>query len=64
MSQANHNPDFDLAQGSRQVALTVLYLFKMIPKNHKQSIIIYTESNAKSDTIDIVIAVVSQANLS
>ncbi len=27
VSQANHDPDFDLAEGSHQVAITLLYLF-------------------------------------
>ena len=46
MSQANHDPDFDLAKGSHQVALNLSILVQMISeRNHKQSTQFYTGSN-------------------
>jgi len=55
VSQANYDPDFDLAEGSHQVVLTLLYLFGLSPKrNHKQSILIYTEFTYKSETIEVI----------
>src|ERR1019366_506487 len=67
VSQANHDPDFDLAKGSRQMVLTLLYLFNDSEENHKQSTNIYTEFTKDSiessaEAIDIFITVVSQAN--
>ncbi len=44
VSPVCHDPDFDVAEGSCQMALTLSILVQMISKNHKQSTHIYTES--------------------
>ncbi len=63
MSQANYDPDFDLAKGSHQVVLAAI-LVRIISKRNRQTKYnnLYRIHLKRSETIDIFLSVVSQAN--
>ncbi len=62
VSQANHDLDFDLAEGSHQVAITLLILVQMISEKIINKVSRSIQNLTKLETIDILMTVVNQAN--